>query len=81
MKIGEFPAATAVLLGLVIGGCGPGVESAPQGAVMHPRGNPPAAPRREHWTKADKIAVVQKSPIPDAQKQAEIAKINSEPGD
>ena len=46
---------------------------------MHPLESHPSQPNKV-WTKADKIAVVNKSPIPDAQKQAEIAKINAEPG-
>lgn len=60
-------------------GCGSGTEPPPSQAVMHGVGKPPATAHKGAWTKDEMIAAVEKAPIPEDQKKAEIAKINAMP--
>ena len=65
----------AVVAALV--GCGDSDQSRPPQATPLEPNHPPVV--NKVWTKADKIAAVEKAPIPDEQKKSEIAKINAGP--
>jgi hypothetical protein len=62
-----------------VAGCGSSAQQPPPQAVVHKLGTPPPSPFGPNhvWTKEEKIAVIQKAQIPEDQKKAAIAKINS----
>jgi hypothetical protein len=74
--------AVAFAAFFTLAGCSSGPQQPPAHADMHALGTPPPPPfpSGHVWSKADKIAAVNKAPISDAQKQAEIAKINAGSG-
>ena len=69
--------ALATLAFVSLSGCSSGPQAPPAQAVVHPPGTRTADQASKVWTKADKIAVVNKAPITEDQKKAEIAKIQA----
>lgn len=74
MKKKNFLSALTLTVLFAAAGCGHD-DNTPPPQAMAPR--PAPAPVHKTWTKADKIAAIEKAPIPDAQKKVEIAKVNS----
>jgi hypothetical protein len=61
----------------VLSGCGSDVQPKPAQAVSLPAGNPAPADPNKVWTLDDKIKAVEKAPMSDDMKKAEIAKLKA----